>query len=418
MRIKSIRVENFRSVRSATLNLDGLTALVGATGAGKSTFLRALLAFQGKEKPSAEDFYNRHTAEEIAIAVTFTGLPGAAKKKFARYLHGGDLEVTRVYKHSSNSDAVESSLHGRALRNGDFAGARAAASAGDAVAEYDRLRARPEYADLPKCRTGKAAREALDQWEDDNPDKCRRLADDGSFFGFEGAAEGRLGQFIRMLYVPAVREATGDGTEGGRGSVLHELLELTVKGALAGSARHQRLQKEADALYEKARNMGAIPEVKRLEGGGRGRHAGAAAARNASAAGARNAGARAACRRRGRPAPPPVTDREPSRTAVMRPAGKGQPPPPPPLLARRRQRRRPACRAPPAHVMAAGRGRSGCGGAPSPPPPLAAHPPRRRRWRRTGARLPPRRRRRTSRGRPSACPARRRGRSRSLCTCR
>ena len=267
MRIKSIRVENFRSVRSATLELDGLTALVGANGAGKSTFLRALLAFQGKEKPSAEDFYNRHTAEDIAIAVTFTGLSGAAKKKFARYLHGGDLEVTRVYKHSSNSGAVESSLHGRAPRNGDFDAVRAAASAGDTVAEYDRLRGGPEYAALPKCKTGKAARGALDQWEDDNPDKCKRLADDGSFFGFEGAAEGRLDQFIRMLYVPAVREATGDGTEGGRGSVLHELLELTVKGALAGSARHQRLQKEADALYEKARNMGAIPEVKRLEDG-------------------------------------------------------------------------------------------------------------------------------------------------------
>ena len=267
MRIKSIRVENFRSVRSATLELDGLTALVGANGAGKSTFLRALLAFQGKEKPSAEDFYNRDTAEDIAIAITFTGLPGAAKKKFAKYLYGGDLEVTRVYKHSNNSGAVESSLHGKALRNSDFDAVRAAASAVDTVAEYDRLLGRPEYAALPKCKTGKAARGALDQWEDDNPDKCKRLADDGSFFGFEGAAEGCLGQFIRMLYVPAVREATGDGTEGGRGSVLHELLELTVKGALAGSARHQRLQKEADALYEKARNMGAIPEVKRLEDG-------------------------------------------------------------------------------------------------------------------------------------------------------
>ena len=267
MRIKSIRVENFRSVQSATLELDGLTALVGANGAGKSTFLRALLAFQGKEKPCAEDFYNRDTTRDITIAVTFTGLSSAAGKKFARYLHGGNLEVTRVYKHSSNSTVVESSLHGRAPRNGDFDAVRAAASAGDTVAEYDKLRGRPEYATLPKCKAGKAAREALTKWEDDNSDKCERLADDGSFFGFEGAAEGRLDQFIRMLYVPAVREATGDGTEGGRGSVLHELLELTVKGALAGSARHQRLQKEADALYKKARNMGAIPEVKRLEAG-------------------------------------------------------------------------------------------------------------------------------------------------------
>ena len=268
MRIKSIRVENFRSVRGATLEFDGLTALVGANGAGKSTFLHALLAFYGKQKPSAEDFYNRDTTADIAIAVTFTGLPDAAAKEFEKYLHGGDLEVTRVYKHNSGSGgsvAVESSLHGTAPRNPDFDAARAAASATDTVAKYDELRGRPEYSSLPRCKTGKAARKAMDGWEDDNPDKCERLPDDGSFFGFEEAAEGHLGRFTRMLYVPAVREATGDGTEGGRGSVLHELLELTVRGALAGSARHQSLQKEADALYEKARDMGGIPEAKRLE---------------------------------------------------------------------------------------------------------------------------------------------------------
>ena len=260
-----MRVENFRSVRGATLEFNGLTALVGANGAGKSTFLHALLAFYGKQKPSAEDFYNRDTSKDIRIAVTFTGLPDAAAKEFGKYLHGGDLEVTRVCRHNSGSVAVESSLHGRAPRNPDFDAARAAASATDTVAKYDELRARPEYASLPGCKTGKAARKAMDGWEDDNPDKCERLPDDGSFFGFEEAAGGHLGRFTRMLYVPAVREATGDGTEGGRGSVLHELLELTVRGALAGSARHQSLQKEADALYEKARDMGGIPEAKRLE---------------------------------------------------------------------------------------------------------------------------------------------------------
>lgn len=57
MRIKSIRVENFRSIRRETLELDGLTALVGANGAGKSAFLRALLVFQDKQKVAAEDFY-------------------------------------------------------------------------------------------------------------------------------------------------------------------------------------------------------------------------------------------------------------------------------------------------------------------------------------------------------------------------
>ena len=263
MRIKSMRVENFRSIRGATLEFDGLTALVGANGAGKSTFLQALLVFQGRQKVAAEDFYGRNTGENVEIAVTFTGLPDAAAKKFAKYVRDGELEVVRVCRH--NDGAVESALHGASLSNRDFGPARSAPRARDMLDEYNRLREKEQYGGLPKCSSMRDARAALDEWERDNPDKCERATDDGRFFGFEEVAAGYLGQFIRILYVPAVREASGDGAEGGRGSVLHELLELTVRGALAESALHIELQGESDALYEKARKMGDTAEAKRLE---------------------------------------------------------------------------------------------------------------------------------------------------------
>ena len=164
MRIKSMRVENFRSVRSATLKLDGLTALVGANGAGKSMLLHVLLVFQGRQKPDVEDFYNRDTARGIEIAVTFTGLSGEAKKKFAMYLRNGKLEVVRVCRH--NNGAVVSSLHSRAPRNPAFGAVRGASTARDALAEYDSLRGGPEYSTLPKRTARKAAEEALASRED------------------------------------------------------------------------------------------------------------------------------------------------------------------------------------------------------------------------------------------------------------
>ena len=263
MRIKTIRVENFRSIRRETLEFDDLTALVGANGAGKSTFLQALLAFQGKQKVAAEDFYGRNTDENIEIAVTFADLPDAAAEKFAKYVRGGELEVVRVCRH--NDGAVESALHGASLSNRDFGPARSAPRARDVLNEYSRLREKEPYGGLPKCTRMRDARAALDEWERDNPDRCERATDDGRFFGFEEVAAGYLGEFIRILYVPAVRDASGDGAEGGRGSALHELLELTVKGALAESAPHIELQGEPDALYEKARGMGRITGAKRLE---------------------------------------------------------------------------------------------------------------------------------------------------------
>ena len=164
MRVKSMRVENFRSVRSATHGLDGLTALVGANGAGKSTFLRALLVFQGSQKPDVEDFYNRDTDESITITVTFTGLSDEAKKKFAKHLPNGELVAVRVCGY--NCGAAASSLHGAASRNPAFGAVRGAPAARNALAEYDSLRGGPEYSTLPKRTARKAAEEALASRED------------------------------------------------------------------------------------------------------------------------------------------------------------------------------------------------------------------------------------------------------------
>ena len=49
MRIRSVRVKNFRSIRDAKSPVGDLTALIGRNGAGKSAFLGALDLFYGPE---------------------------------------------------------------------------------------------------------------------------------------------------------------------------------------------------------------------------------------------------------------------------------------------------------------------------------------------------------------------------------
>lgn len=265
MKIKSIRAVNFRAIKDETLICDDLTALVGANGAGKSSFLRALLVFQGRQKPTAEDFYNRDTDEDVKIAVTFTDLPGAASKRFAKYVRDGDLEVVRVCRH--NDGAVASSLHGVSPSNSGFDGVRTAPRVADALRRYDGLRQDPRYSGLPKCSTGKAAREELGRWEDANPDRCDRPMDDGSFFGFGESARGDLGRFVNILYVPAVREATWDGAEGRKGSTLRSLLDLTVKNGLAASIRRQDEMDAAGAVYTEAHHKADLPDPERQRDG-------------------------------------------------------------------------------------------------------------------------------------------------------
>jgi AAA15 family ATPase/GTPase len=82
--IESIRVQNFRSVLDETLLCANLTALVGANGSGKSTFLKALeLFYSTAPSIDVEDFYNRDTSNEIVFAVTFKGLSKEATDLFA-----------------------------------------------------------------------------------------------------------------------------------------------------------------------------------------------------------------------------------------------------------------------------------------------------------------------------------------------
>ncbi len=66
MLIKTVDVKNFRCVKSGTLNCGKLTALVGANGAGKSTFLRALALFYDlSPKIEKRDWYNEDQAVPI-----------------------------------------------------------------------------------------------------------------------------------------------------------------------------------------------------------------------------------------------------------------------------------------------------------------------------------------------------------------
>ena len=72
MIVESVTVRRFRAIEEATLQLGGVTYLVGRNGAGKATFLNSLGAFFGVLPVAApEDFHRHRTDPPIEIAVTF-----------------------------------------------------------------------------------------------------------------------------------------------------------------------------------------------------------------------------------------------------------------------------------------------------------------------------------------------------------
>ncbi|MDE1876766.1 MAG: ATP-dependent endonuclease [Thaumarchaeota archaeon] len=261
MIIKSIRVKNFRSIKDETIYCDKLTALVGANGSGKSSFLHAMELFYNKSsRLDLEDYYDKDTSEDIVISTTFTELSSEATQLFSKYVQKNELTVERIFKW--NEGRIITQFHGSTLQNPNFVEINEG-NATDAKKKYDELKSKPEYASFPSWVSHIKTKEFLQDWEIKNPTKCERLRDDGQFFGFNEVAQGFLGKFIRFLYIPAVRDATSDASEG-RGSVLTELMDLVIRNSISNKPEIKELEEQIKKKYAEILDPTKLTELTTL----------------------------------------------------------------------------------------------------------------------------------------------------------
>lgn len=263
MQIKKIRIQNLRSIKDSTITFSTLTALVGGNGSGKSTILRALRIFFNEEKVDRGDHYNRDTRKEILITVTFSNISGFARRRFLKYIKNGELEV--VCTPAQHGTKRMTMFRGYALANPDFAGILAEHIEGRARQQYKSLVFRPEYENLPARWPGlKKVKDLLTKWEEEHPEKCTRMIDNGDFFGYMGGGHRHLKNHIRFLHVPAVRDVVTSG-KGDNTPALKQLMDLAVEEALAKKPSYQNLPREIRSVYNKAVNDKSVPELKILE---------------------------------------------------------------------------------------------------------------------------------------------------------
>jgi len=263
MVLHSVHVNNFRSILRETIEFDGVTALVGANGTGKSSFLHALNLFYSKSpKVETYDFYNGETSVELSVAVTFKDLSAEATQLFSSYLQNGRLTVERVFTQKDGKTAHR--YHGASLQSDDCESVRKALEVKDrgksAKELYTALRSRAEFGGLPVWTTMQEAYGALSAWEAGHPDLCSRKRDDGQFFGFEEVAKGHLGKFTRFLFIPAVREASDDASDG-KNSVFTSLMDLVVRSVLAKKEDLLKLKQTMQTEYAKILDPANLMEL-------------------------------------------------------------------------------------------------------------------------------------------------------------
>jgi len=266
MKIKSVRVVNFRCLSDATLDCDDLTVLVGKNGSGKSSFLRALdIFYSPAAQYTEEDFYNRNTDQPIRIQVTFADLSERERALFGPYIDGDTLTVEKQL--TWPRDRQSQKYYGMRLRNPDFQKVRMADTTTANREAYRELREQEKYREsLPELPANVAAsriEEELERWEERHPNQLTRVREEGQFFGFREVGQARLERFTRFIYIPAVRDAGIDAVEG-KGSLITQIMDLVVRSSLSTREDLRQFKEEIQKKYEQILDPSRIDELQRL----------------------------------------------------------------------------------------------------------------------------------------------------------
>ena len=258
--IKSVSVENFRSIKSETLHCDNLTVLVGGNGSGKSSFLHALDWFQRRSSNelTKDDYYNRQTNDDIKITITFKNLSDSAKERFNNYIVNDEFTVSRVFRWSV--DKCESTYYGFLPQNPDFMNIYKM-SARDAKPIYNNLRTKKVYSDLPEWSKHEEVISILREWEMEHPEACKLMQDNGKYFKY---AQDFPDGFVRIRYIKPVHDAADDALEE-KNSILAELMDVAVKKSLMERPEIRIFMNDAQEQYSRLMDSSGKEEMCLLE---------------------------------------------------------------------------------------------------------------------------------------------------------
>lgn len=270
MKIKKLRIENFRSFIDQEFGLNRHSCFVGPNGAGKSTVLCALNVFFKEQDSSAtdtsklcdEDYFARKTNNPIRITVTFDDLSEQAKTDLADYVRQNELVVTAeaIYDEASGLGHVRhfGQRLGMAEFRPFFEATKANAKADELNSIYATLQG--TFTDLPAAKSKDAKADALRQYESEHPDKCALIPSEDNFYGINST--GKLSPFVQWVYVPAVKDAVLEGQEA-KNTSFGKLIARTVRSRTnfdeeLNSLKQETLTKYKELLEKNRASLDAI----------------------------------------------------------------------------------------------------------------------------------------------------------------
>lgn len=231
MKIQSVRIKNFRTLKDVTIPFDSVTTFIGPNGAGKSTVLRALdWYFNGKLCSLTEkDCSFGATTENIEVQVTFTDLTERDREALGKYTPDGASTFTAWKRRLPDGSEV---LSANAKGFPEFNEIKAGGSATARKDLYVSLRSSRSDLNLPAASSGTAVDQAMMAWESSHTDQLVDAPEalQTNFFGFNSG--GKMSGLFDFVLVTADLRASEESADG-KSSIIGRILERSVDRAAA-----------------------------------------------------------------------------------------------------------------------------------------------------------------------------------------
>ena len=231
MRIQSVRIKNFRTLKDVTIPFDTVTTFIGPNGAGKSTVLRALdWYFNGKLGSLTEkDCSFGATNEDIEVQVTFDDLTDKDRIALGKY---APAEATTFTAWKRRGIDGAESLSANSKSYPPFNAIRSKLTASEKKVAYTLLRTSDLSLDLPVWSSAEVGSQAMTTWEAGHTDQLVEAPDflQTNFFGFNSS--GKMSGLFDFVLVTADLRASEESTDG-KSSIIGRILERSVDRASA-----------------------------------------------------------------------------------------------------------------------------------------------------------------------------------------
>lgn len=231
MRIKTISIKNFRSLKDVDIEFDDITTFIGPNGTGKSTVLRALDWFFNGSKGgelSDEDCSYGAVDEPIEVRVTFGSLSAADRQVLGKYVTD-DMDVFTAWKTRSPDGAETLSANSKGFPL--FTPVKNAPNATQKKDLYKKLRDGSPELGLRAAATGPAVDEAMTQWEAEHIDLLEDTPEvQTNFFGFNSNAK-MSGLFDFVLVTADLRAS--EESQDAKSTIIGRILERSVDRTVA-----------------------------------------------------------------------------------------------------------------------------------------------------------------------------------------